>query len=144
MIVLIINKEGNLFIIKVYREYIDNFDIYDIDNVTDIFKNVLIELKKKYNIRGLCDIDVYVNYDFGMIIEVDNIYKYGEDIDVKIRFHIDSYFFNEIDFDPKDRELYRDIYYYKNKYYTNYNKFNDSDIIYKDSDDIISYGIKLK
>ena len=144
MIGLIINNDGSLFIIKIYKESIDNFDLFDIDNVTDIFKDILIKIKKKYNISGLCDIDVYVNYDFGMIIEINNVYKYGKDIDVKIRFHIDSYFMNEIDFDPDAINLYDDLYYYNNKYYTMYNKLWDSNIIYKDCEDIVNKGIRIK
>ena len=144
MIGLIINNDGSLFIIKIYKESIDNFDLFDIDNVTDIFKDILVKIKRKYNVSGLCDIDVYVNYDFGMIIEINNVYKYGKDIDVKIRFHIDSYFMNEIDFDPDAINLYEDLYYYNNKYYTMYNKFWDSNIIYKDCEDIVNKGIRIK
>ena len=144
MIGLIINNDGSLFIIKIYKESIDNFDLFDIDNVTDIFKDILVKIKRKYNVSGLCDIDVYVNYDFGMIIEINNVYKYGKDIDVKIRFHIDSYFMNEIDFDPEDINLYEDLYYYNNKYYTMYNKLWDSNIIYKDCEDIVNKGIRIK
>lgn len=144
MIGLIINNDGSLFIIKIYKESIDNFDLFDIDNVTDIFKDILVKIKRKYNVSGLCDIDVYVNYDFGMIIEINNVYKYGKDIDVKIRFHIDSYFMNEIDFDPDAINLYEDLYYYNNKYYTMYNKLWDSNIIYKDCEDIVNKGIRIK
>ena len=144
MIGLIINNDGSLFIIKIYKESIDNFDLFDIDNVTDIFKDILVKIKRKYNVSGLCDIDVYVNYDFGMIIEINNVYKYGKDIDVKIRFHIDSYFMNEIDFDPDAINLYADLYYYNNKYYTMYNKLWDSNIIYKDCEDIVNKGIRIK
>lgn len=144
MIGLIINNDGSLFIIKIYKESIDNFDLFDIDNVTDIFKDILVKIKRKYNVSGLCDIDVYVNYDFGMIIEINNVYKYGKDIDVKIRFHIDSYFMNEIDFDPDAINLYDDLYYYNNKYYTMYNKLWDSNIIYKDCEDIVNKGIRIK
>ena len=71
-------------------------------------------------------------------------YKYGKDIDVKIRFHIDSYFMNEIDFDPDAINLYDDLYYYNNKYYTMYNKLWDSNIIYKDCEDIVNKGIRIK
>ena len=144
MIDLIINNDGSLFIIKIYKESIDNFDLFDIDNVTDIFKDILVKIKRKYNVSGLCDIDVYVNYDFGMIIEINNVYKYGKDIDVKIRFHIDSYFMNEIYFDPDAINLYDDLYYYNNKYYTMYNKLWDSNIIYKDCEDIVNKGIRIK
>ena len=144
MIGLIINNDGSLFIIKIYKESIDNFDLFDIDNVTDIFKDILVKIKRKYNVSGLCDIDVYVNYDFGMIIEINNVYKYGKDIDVKIRFHIDSYFMNEIDFDPDAINLYEDLYYYNNKYYTMYNKLWDSNIIYKDCEDIVNKGIRIR
>ena len=139
---MIISKNGDLFIVKVYREYVNNFDIYDMDSILELFKGVLGKLKDKYKISGLCIIDVYVSEIFGMIIEVNNVYKYQNEIDVKITFHIDSIFMMEIDID--DLNNYDEIYYYKEKYFTNYNKDIDSNIIYKDSLDIVNKGIRLK
>lgn len=139
---MIISKNGDLFIVKVYREYVNNFDIYDMDSILELFKGVLGKLKDKYKISGLCIIDVYVSEIFGMIIEVNNVYKYQNEIDVKITFHIDSIFMMEIDID--DLKNYDEIYYYKEKYFTNYNKDIDSNIIYKDSLDIVNKGIRLK
>lgn len=112
------------------------------DSILELFKGVLGKLKDKYKISGLCIIDVYVSEIFGMIIEVNNVYKYQNEIDVKITFHIDSIFMMEIDID--DLNNYDEIYYYKEKYFTNYNKDIDSNIIYKDSLDIVNKGIRLK
>ena len=84
------------------------------------------------------------NRKLDYIYHVMTDYKYGKDIDVKIRFHIDSYFMNEIDFDPDAINLYDDLYYYNNKYYNMYNKLWDSNIIYKDCEDIVNKGIRIK
>ena len=139
---MIINKCDNLFVVKIYKELVNNFDIYDMDSILELFKIVLGKLKNKYNICGLCIIDVYVNDLFGIIMEINNIYKYKGDIDIKVTFHIDSVFMMEID--SKDIDNYNDIYYYNNKYYTGYNNNLDSCIVYKDSLDIINSGIKLR
>lgn len=141
---MIISRDGNLFIIKIYKENIYDFDIYDTNDITDLFKDILIKIKKKYKINGLCDIDVYINDKYGMIMEINNIYKYGKDLDVKISFHIDSYFMNEIEFDIDDIDDYLEVYYYNNKYYTICDRIRDSDIIYKDSFNIINKGIRIK
>lgn len=138
---MIINKNDDLFIIKVYKECVNNFDIYDMDSILDLFKIVLGKLKEKYNISGLCIIDVYINDSFGMIIEVKNIYKYQDEIDVKITFHVDSIFMMEIN--AYDCEEYDEIYFYEDRYYTCYNKNVDSNVIYKDSLDIVNKGIRL-
>ena len=144
MVGLIINREDNLFIIKIYREKIKDINIYDIDSISDLFKDIIIKLKKKYSLNGICDIDVYVNDKYGMIIEVNNIYKYGKDLDVKISFHIDSYFMMEIDYGVNDINCYKEVYYYKNKYYVPYDVSNDCNVIYKECYDIINKGIRLK
>lgn len=139
---LIINKYEDLFVVKIYKDCVNNFDIYDMDSILDLFKVVLGKLKDKYDINGLCYIDVYVNDCFGMIIEINNIYKYRGDIDIKVTFHIDSIFMMEINFDEIDD--YEDIYYYCDKYYTNYNSKVDSNVIYKDSLDILNSGIRIR
>lgn len=138
---MIISKNDNLIIVKVFREHITDIDIYDVEMVCDFFKNLLIKIKKKYDIRGLCYIDVYTNNEFGMIIEIDNIYQYDDEVDIKISFHIDALFMKEVvDIDNIENE----IYYYKDKYYACYDGISDSNIIYKNSLEIIDKGIRVK
>ena len=141
---VVVCKEDNIYIVRVYKEFIQNFDIYDTDNILELFKSILMKLKSKYKINGLCYIDVYVNEKYGMIIEINNVYKYDDEMDIKISFHVDSIFMNEINFDVNDIDCYEEIYYYDDKYYANYDIVHDSNIIYKNSLDIINNGIRIK
>ena len=115
MIWLIIRKYDNLYIVKLYKDKLNDIDIYDMDNISNLFREVLVKLKEKYGVRGYCFIEVFVNDYYGMIIEIDNKDIYGDEIDIKIRFHIDTLFMNEIYNDEIDK--YDDCYLYKNKYY---------------------------
>ncbi|MBR3161104.1 MAG: hypothetical protein IKF19_00030 [Bacilli bacterium] len=139
---MIIINDDNKYIIKLLKSKIKNVDIYNVDDISTLFKNILIKLRRKYNINGLCLIEVYVNNNYGMIIEIDNVYSYGNEIDVKIKIHIDSLFMSEIDIEQID-EICK-CYLYNNKYYTDYNCLFDSDVVYKNIDKIIKDGIKIK
>ena len=135
-----IKVADNLYIIKIDKKHVNN--LYDTDEILEILKNNLIYVKKFFHISGLCSIDIYVNYLYGIIIEIDNINKYGNDLDIKVKFHINSYFLSEIEFDDIDK--YNLLYYYNNKFYTNYTENLDSIIVYKNVQEIINKGIKLK
>lgn len=139
---MIFSKVDNLIVVKVFKDNFRNIDIYDMDGIFELFKVIFSKIKKKYKIRGLCYVDAYLNDDFGMIIEIRNVYKEIEEIDVKISFHIDQIFLNEVWDDEMD--FCDEVYFYEDKYYTCYNKRLDSSIIYKNSLDVIKYGIKLK
>ena len=139
---MIIDKHNNLFIVKLFKENIDNFDIFDIENVTSLFKEIILKINKLYDIEGLCNINVYVNELYGMIIEIDNVYKYGGELDIKLNFHIDCIFLCEIDVNSMD--VFEDVYYYDNRFYAIYNCLNDNNIIYKNNDIILENGIKIK
>lgn len=128
-------------IVKVFKDMLDNFDVYNKEQIFSLFKDIFIKVKNKYNLSGLFDINVYVNEDYGMIIEILNLCYYKGEIDVKIRFHLDSVFLTEINVD----EIldYDEVYYYMNKFYGNYKNYSDSEIIYKDIDIILNDGIKV-
>ena len=137
---MIINRDGDLYIVKVYKTCIKDIDIFDIDDVTSLFKDILFKIKKKYDIRGLCEIEVFVNDVFGLIIEINNIYKYDDDVDIKIKFHLDCIFMNEI----YNIDEVNECYLYKDKYYSIYNESFDSNVIYHDCNKIIKKGIRIK
>lgn len=139
---MIISKEDNLFIIKIFKEYLNDIDIYDKDSIVSLFKEIILKMKKKYDLCGLLEIKVYINEEYGMIMEVNNVCKYEDEIDIKISFNIDSVFLYEINDEFED---IGSVYYYNEKYYSDYlNGYSDSDVIYKNSLDIISKGIKIK
>lgn len=135
---MIISSYDDIFIVKIFKDSTYNIND-DIDSVLEIFKIVLKKLRNKYDVRGLCYIDIYTNDDYGIIIEVDNVYKYDDDIDIKVSFHFGSYFMMEIE----DIDIYKTVYYYDGKYYTEYENNFDSYVIYN-CDDIINDGIKIK
>ena len=139
---MIISREDNLFIIKIFKDYLNDIDIYDKDSIVSLFRDILLKLRKRYRLEGLFNIKVYINDDYGMIMEVDNVYKYKDEIDVKISFNIDSIFLYEVcDYSNSKGS----IYYYNDKYYSDYmNDYCDSEIIYKDSLNIINEGIRIK
>lgn len=144
---MIITKEDNFFLVKILKEFIPEFNIYDKDSFMELFKSILIELEQKYQLNGLFDIDVYMHSDYGIIMEVNSLEPYFDGIDlfgemdVRIHFHIGSIFMSEVD--SQDILNYEDIYYYHDKFYTIYHGLVDSNIIYKDCDKIIEEGIKV-
>ena len=139
---MIVSKEDDFYIIKVFKDEIKNVDIYDIDFISAFFKDIFIKLKCKYAINGFCNVEVFVNKDYGMIIEINNFNKLGNEVDVKIKFYIDSIFLNEVDYDSL--EYCDDCYFYNGRYYTFYKDLYDSEVIYSDTYKIIKRGIKIK
>jgi len=135
------DKDGKFILIKIYKSYLNNFDIYDKNQVIDLFKNIFIKVKKKYNLSGLFDANIYVNDDYGMIIEIYNLYFYDIESDIKIKVYLDSIFLSEIfNYEIID---YDEVYYYNDKFYGKYKEFSDKGVIYKNVDEIMNNGIKL-
>ena len=137
---MVINKNGDNYIVFIYKKHLDDVDIFDYQEISIFFKSIISKLISKYNISGLCKADVYVNDDLGMIIEINNISINSDILDVKVNIHMDYIFFSEINYIND----YDDVYYYNGKYYTIYKDNIDSNVIYKNSLDIINGGIKIK
>ena len=139
---MIIKEDDSLYIVRFYKDKLNDVDIYNIEDISSLFGDILIKLKDKYKVRGFCFIEVFVNKYYGMIIEINNTEKNENDIDVKIRFHMDTLFMNEIY--EYDMDNYDDCYLYKNKYYSTYKSICDSELIYRDTYKVIRDGIKIK
>ena len=137
---MIISKCDNLFIVHILKNNIGNINIFDIENVTSFFKKIIMIIKNKYDIKGFCNIFVYYDDKYGMILEIDNYCNYMVELDIKIEFHLENNFMIEID----DIDSYDNVYYYRGKYYTNYRDDSDNEIIYKDTFKIIYNGLKIK
>lgn len=137
---MIIRKKNNIFIIKILKEKLNNFNIFNQDNIKELFQNILTKIKEKHDLNGLLNIDVYLNEYYGMIIEIKPIYYYKNEIDMKIHFHLDCIFLSEIN--TKELTKLKNTYLYRNKYYTIYKNIADSNIIYK-TNDILEKGIKI-
>ena len=55
MIIVVINKYDNLFVVKIYRQCVNNFDIYDMDIRLDIGSakvKQVGEVKEQYGEEG--------------------------------------------------------------------------------------------
>lgn len=141
---MIISKEDDLFLVKVFKEYLpENFDIFDKESITEVFKEVLIKLKKKYQLSGLFDVEVYVNPEYGFIMEVENIFESDccEEMDVNIHIHLDSIFMNEIDVEDISKE--QEVYYWNGKFYGMYHELRDSGVLYKNCLELMEKGIRI-
>ena len=138
---MLIRKKEDIYQIKIDKQELNNFNIFDEEKIKELFKKIILKMKEKYPINGLLDINVYENKDYGLIVEIEKIYSFFEEIDMKIHFHIDAIFLRELNIEEIEKENI--IYYYQEKYYGLYNKNIDSDIIYQ-SEEIIEKGMKLK
>lgn len=138
---MIIKKCDDYFLIKVFKEINDNFDVFDIDGIKDLFYEIVKKLKVKYNLKGLYRADIYINSYYGIIIEMVLIDSFDDNIDVDITVHINNNFLIEID--SNSILDYNDVYYYNGKFYGIYLGISDNEIIYKDIDKIINDGIKV-
>ncbi len=138
---MVFNKEDKFILVKIFKAYLKDFDIYSKEQITNLFKNIFIEIKNKYNLSGLFNVDIYVNNNYGMIIEIKNLFFYNDECDLKIKVYLDAVFLNEIFYD----EILEcdDVYYYNDKFYSTYKKFCDKNIIYKEVDKILNNGIKI-
>ena len=138
---MIIKKCDDYFLIKVFKEEIGDFNIFDMDDIRVFFQSIFDKLRKKYDLHGLIDVDVYVNDDYGMIIEMMPIDSYFDEIDIRIKMHLSNVFL--INIDSNSILDYKDVYYYKGNFYGNYISLCDNEVLYKDTEEIINKGIKV-
>ena len=87
MICNLIDKD--YYIVKVYNDYI-NFDIYDTSEVKDFIYKIYDKLLKKNKLTGIILFDIYIDTNYGMIIEIKKIEDllFNDIIDVKIKFNL--------------------------------------------------------
>lgn len=138
---MFVRKYDEVFVIRIYKEYLGDIDFFDKDEIKELFHDVLINILDKYELNGLLDVDIYINDKFGAIIEIRESEVYFGEIDMNIQVHINSVFLSEIVFNGNFES--DEVYYYKDKFYCVYDKIIDSSIIYKDCDEIIEKGIRI-
>ena len=118
-----------------------NLDIY--------FKKLFLRIKNKYNLElnGYYDINVYIDNNYGSIIEIENedldYYNYFNQIDMEIKVNKTTFLY-EIDYEYLDKELLSKSIVYKqnNKLYF---KITDKSILNKIIECIkIIYGDRVK
>ena len=135
---MIIRKFDNIYVIKIIKEKIKNFDYYNHKKIKKLFEKILLKIKEKNNISGILNIDVYQNDEYGLIIEIEEILSMEDEIDMNIHFHLKTPFLYELNEFYEEKE----VYYYKHKYYGIYHKYIDSEIIYK-TEKILNNAIKI-
>lgn len=155
MICNLIDKD--YYIVKVYNDYI-NFDIYDTSEVKDFIYKIYDKLLKKNKLTGIILFDIYIDTNYGMIIEIKKLEDllFNDIIDVKIKFNLNISFLYEVDYFYilENNLINQNIYYYKDKFYIEIintidkNKFtyllDNSNIVYNNEiNNIINNGIKL-
>lgn len=138
---MIFSKEDNFILVKIFKSYLKNFDIYDKEQIINLFKIIFIKIKKNYNLSGLFDVDIYVNGNYGMIIEINNLFYNDKECDINIKIHLDAIFLNIIC--SNDVLDYDEVYYYHDNFYGIYKEICDKEVIYKNVDKIMNEGIKL-
>jgi len=132
------------YIVKIpFNKGFESLD--EFDNILDIFKDNLKKLIVKYNICGDVLVNLYLDINYGIIMEINNYNNCSnkEIIDTKIIFKFDCIFLvsvNYFDYIGTRKKLY----YYDNKFYKEIDNSElvDSEVIY-DSDDIIDNSIIL-
>lgn len=139
--VVIIRKFDDYFLIKVFKNNLSAFNIFDINDIKELFKNIFQELSKRYDLHGLIDADVYINEKYGLIIEMIPIESDFDDIDMRINFHLCNCFL--VNIDSSSILDYDEVYYYDGKFYGTFSTSSDSDILYKNTNEIINNGIKV-
>lgn len=149
--------DKNNYILKIVNDYLD-FDIYSFDEVKKFIYKLYDKILAKYDLKGHIVFNIFVDNNYGMIIEIKRDSKLVFDCisNIKIKFNINVSFLYEVDyFYLVDNEIDNQIvYYYNDKYYLEiinaidkckfYNILDNSTIIYNDEiNNIINKGIKL-
>ena len=149
---MFIRDYGEYYLIKVSSDNLKDFNIFDKNDIKELFQDIFKKMLKMYDLKGLVKVDIYVNNEYGIIMELrcmDSYFdsfdfidtNYLDEIDVKIRVHFNDLFLINIDSNSLDE--YEDVYYHKGKFYTKYKVLSDSEVFYKNIDDIINNGIKI-
>ena len=153
---MIINTTYDNYIIIKLNQI--NIDIFNISEVEDFTKEIITKVLKKFKLKGLIKIDIYIDKLSNMIITIkSNKYKKNDYIEAKLMFHIDYTFLYLIDFfDIKKLTNIskQNIYYYNNNFYLELiSNISNKDylllsefgnLIIKDTKKIIKNGIKIK
>ena len=145
---MIISKCDENFLIKIFKDSLEEFNIFDIESIKELFQDVFKKMTKKWDLHGFYDADVYVNNDYGMIIELvpvnsylEEFDNYFDEVDIRINVHLSNEFLVLID--SNSILDYEDVYYYDGKFYGAYLGNCDNEVLYKDTDLIVNNGIKI-
>ena len=133
-----------------YKVFINNFysEKIEIDNKEELgkyIKNIILKLKKIYNIilQGLYEIHVYVIDFIGIILEINNVDSYfSKTIDLKIIVHNDEDIYLKV-FRDELVEKHDNLKYFNKYFYVNIKDIRESDIYKLIENYCIIYGEEL-
>lgn len=131
------------YLVKIPFSEDNDFCFEDNEEILSFFKIIFGKLISKYKISGDIVVNFYLDYDYGIVLEIYNSCSYGEDINTKIIFHLNCKFLVEVDY-FKYRGKNIPLYYFEDKFYKEIDNKNidDGEIIY-DNEEIIDKGIIL-
>ena len=145
---MIISKCDENFLIKIFKDSLEEFNIFDIESIKELFLDIFKKMTKKWDLHGFYYADVYVNNAYGMIIELvpvnsylEEFDNYFDEVDIRINVHLSNEFLVLID--SNSILEYEDVYYYDGKFYGAYLGNCDNEVLYKDTDLIVNKGIKI-
>ncbi len=146
---MIIGLENNSYIVKCPR---NDIDIFDIEEIKDFVYKILVKIKKRDMINGDYKFNIFTNYEYGMIVEIDRINNNETDcMDIKINFNIESCFLEEVDYfyvkDSYNDKKKGKLYYYDGKFYREYvrDNYEGCNLIYgRKASEIVRKGIVVR
>jgi len=120
--------EYNLFINKLY---VGDIDINDNDSLGKYIKQIIIKIRKIYDImlEGFYEVHVYPVGEFGIILIIKNIDKYlSKTVDLKIIVHNDEEIYIQIP-DYDQLKNYTNLKYLNNFFYIDINQLKDKSVL---------------
>lgn len=132
----------------------DNISIFIInetsinkDNINGYVKELIIKLKRKYRkkISGLYKANIYINKNYGIIIDLikeEDIDFFSDMVDLKIILHENEEMY--LSFDDYFLLKQKKIFFLNNKYYININSLNKKELLKMYEFCNIIYGDQVK
>lgn len=153
---MIINKtDDNNYIIKIINKKVD---ICNYNAIKELTSKIIKKIKSKNKLEKLILLEFYQIKEYGTIIILKSIKspQINNETEVKITIHTNYPILYKIDYNLiKENNLSKNnIYYYKNKFYLEIKNtipikkylylLELSEITYKNTLNIINYGLKIK
>ena len=122
-------------VIYINNKYLENKNI-DFNNIESCLKEICESLNENYKIKlkGLYNIDIYIDTNYGIVLELEkedlDIDDYFDQIDMQIIIHKEKFL---LEINNLDSFYNHKIYIYRNKYYSDYLNIEMGNLIYKTS-----------
>ncbi len=120
-------------VIYINKKYLENKNI-TFNNIENCLKEICESLKENYGIKlkGLYNIDVYIDDNYGMVLEIEkddlDIDCYFDQIDMQIKIYNGKFLLETSNLDSFYNHK---IYIYRNKYYSDYLNIEMGNLVYK-------------